>query len=232
MIYLIITSGLTFIGVKTLKLICLRNKTTLKFIPFVSAFELVVWTSILFWAIDIFFSRKSYYLYLIIILVLSLTALLVWFYVKDIIAGFLFKIRHNPIKNQILQSKEWNGIIKKIGVSHLSIEQQDRKWHRIPYSLLVNVTLSLLSPRSQTSSETTMKVELNPNIDPEYFTARLRESLATSSWCVACKPILVQPDLAAEGILLISFYILNPSYQALAKDKVNQLVLRLQEKQF
>jgi hypothetical protein len=228
-IYLIVTVGLTFVLAKTIKLICLRNKTTLKFIPFVSAFELAAWTSILFWAINIFFSNKSYYQYLIIILVLSLTLLLVWFYVKDVVAGFLFRMRHNPIKNQILHRKKLTGVIKNIGISQLSIEQADGKWYRIPYSSIVTQTLSLLSPRLQASGETTMKVQLSSNVDIEYFASRLRESLVLSSWCVATKPIRVQPDLAGEGSLLVSFYILSPSYQSLAKDKVNQLVHSFQD---
>ncbi|MBK5277597.1 MAG: hypothetical protein JJE09_01920 [Bacteroidia bacterium] len=230
-VYLIAAIAFILFLFRIVKLFSLRSKATQKYIPLVSALELTIWTSLVFWAINIFFSDISYYSFLVIILVTVFTLLLVWFYVKDIVAGSLFRVRHNPMKDQILHSAEIHGAIRKIGLSQLTVELTDGQLYRVPYSSLVSQKLSLQSPDSIAPGEIVIKVPIHTTIDPGYFTQRVRETLALSSWCVASKPISIQPDLSDEGILRISFFILDSSYQSLAKNKLISLVNQLQKKE-
>jgi hypothetical protein len=64
-------------------------------------------------------------------------------------------------------------------------------------------------------------------VDPGYFTRFVRESLALSSWCVTAKPITVQPDLEEEGMLRISFFMIDPAYLTMARDQIVNLAERI-----
>lgn len=228
-IYLIATIGGIMLLFKIAKLGSLRSKAAQKYIPLVSALELASWTFIVFWAVSIFFFAEQYYSLLVIILFIVFVLLLVWFYVKDIVAGFLFRIRHNPIEDQVLNSAEVKGAVRRVGLSHLTIELADGLWYRVPYSSLVTQKLSLQASQLVAPGEIALKVQVHTKIDPGYFAQRVRESLALSSWCVASKPIRVQPDLTEDGMFRISFFILDASYRSLAVERLKSLVSQLQK---
>jgi hypothetical protein len=228
-VYLIAAIVFILLAFRVIRLFSLRSKATQKYIPVVSAFELAIWTLLIFWAMHIFLADKLYYSWLLMLLVFVFTLLIVWFYIKDIVAGYLFQVRHNPTKNQTLQTGDVKGVIREIGLSQLTIELADGQWLRIPYSSLITQSLSLQSPHTIAPGEMMVKVPIHAKIDPGYFAKSIREALALSPWCVASKPITIQPDATEEGIMRISFFIIDPSYQTLAKDKLLSIVKLLQE---
>ena len=209
------------------KLLSLRSRLTLQYLPILGALELALWTAIIFWTADLLLADKQYYPYLIILLLVVFTLLLVWYYVKDIIAGFIFLVRHNPLKGQVLDCEAVKGTIRVIGLSQITIETSQGQWQRVPYSALVTQPLSLTSQHTLAPGETVIKVKLLGNVDPGYFTRFVRESLALSSWCVTAKPITVQPDLEEEGMLRISFFMIDPAYLTMARNQIANLAERI-----
>lgn len=224
--YLIVAVIFAIIFFRIAKLVSLRSRVTHRYLPLLNALELALWTYIVFGTVDLLFSEKLYYPYLISLLITVSMGLLVWFYLKDIVAGFLFRIRHNPLKGQLLDEQQLHGTIRNIGLSQLTIETPEGQWRKVPYSLLVTRSLSLQSQHSYAPGETIIHIRLASAVDPGYLERIVRETLALSSWCVASKPITVQSDPEDESSLRISFFMLDPSYLALAKAQIDKLALR------
>lgn len=222
-VYLIGLVVVALVLFRVARLLVLKKKSTQQYIPLVSALELGTWTFIIFWAVNIFFSDNLYYPYLIILLAIVFTMMLVWYYLKDIMAGYLFRIRHNPIKGQLIECRELKGSIRKIGISQLTVESGSGQWYRVPYSSIINQQLSLKSMYSMAPGETVIKVHLNTIVDPGHFERCVREALALSSWCVAPKPIRIKSDPQEEHTMQISFFMLDPSFHALAKLRLTKL---------
>ncbi len=227
-VYLIAAAVFAVIFFRFAKLASLRSRMTQRYLPFLSGLELALWTFIIFGSADLFLSDKLYYPYLIILMISIFMLLVVWFYIKDIIAGFLFRVRHNPIKGHLLDYEKLHGTIRVVGSSQLTIETADGQWRKVPYSALVTQTLSIQSQHTLSPGETVITIKLQGKVDPGYFERFVRETLALSSWCVASKPITVQPDLEEEGSLRISFFMLDPAYLSLAKDRLAKLARKFQ----
>gem|GEM_PF-1286478 len=223
LIFLLGTTVLTVLLFRVLRLLGGHTKWIRSYAPYWSAAELVVWVALFFWLVQIFFSNKPYYPFLMAFLLSMVAVLLVWFYGKDLVAGFIFRIRHSPQKGQRIQTETVKGTIRDIGVSQLTVEMSDGRRTRIPFSSIVTQPLSLQSHHSLAPGETVLNVRMPESMDPGLFEQRIREALILSSWCVASKPILVQPALAEEGTLRISFFMLDPAYLSLAKERLAKL---------
>ena len=228
--YLIVAVVVAVVFFRIAKLISLRSRITHRYLPLLNALELALWTYIVFGTADLLLSDKSYYPYLVALLITLFMGLLVWFYIKDVVAGFLFRIRHNPLSGQLLDDQQLKGTIRAIGLSQLTIETAEGQWRKVPYSALVNRTLSIQSQHSPSPGETVIRIKLQAAVDPGYFQRVVRETLALSSWCVASKPITVHSDPDEEGSLRISFFMLDPSYLTMAKEQITTLADRFTSK--
>lgn len=217
-------AALLFILFRVIRLLSYRIRGLKRFYSLLVALELAIWMIFLFWLIHYFFMNKSYYNELILVLVVTAVILLVWFYVKDVVAGFLFRIAHNPSLGQLLYSDEADGIIKKMDPSHVSIEHEGGEVIQVPYSRLLGKSLSLKTADARSASEVVFRVENLSSQDHHELEKKIRFMLLQSPWCVPNKPIriafLPHPD---EGIE-VAMHLLDKSFTEVAKHKLAQML--------
>jgi hypothetical protein len=217
--YLVIAIALMLVFFRGARLLGVRNRIVQKVSPVLSILELVLWTIIIFWSASIFLSTRSYYPHLVIILAILFTLMLTWFYLKDIVAGFIFRVRHNPVKGQILTCESIHGSLRKLGLSQLTVETDGGQRIRVPYSSVVTRSLSLQSPRHIVPGETTLELPVEKVDNPGKVERTLKKILAQSPWCIASKPITIQ-FLPQESKIKISFFLLDPVYLQAVKDRL------------
>ena len=201
------------------RLLGVRNRIVQKITPVLTILELLLWTIIIFWSASIFLSSRSYYPILVITLAVLFTLLLTWFYLKDIVAGYIFRVRHNPVKGQILTCETVHGSVRILGLSQLTVETDEGQWLRIPYSSVVNRSLSLQSPRQIVPGETTLELSVHRWDNPGKLEKMLKKVLAQSPWCIASKPINIQ-FIPEENKVKISFFLLDYVYVQQVKDRL------------
>jgi hypothetical protein len=223
-LYLIVTVALMLAFFRIARLLGVRNRIVQKVSPVLTILELLLWTIIIFWSASIFLSSRSYYPVLVITLAVLFTLLLTWFYLKDIVAGYIFRVRHNPVKGQILTCETIQGSVRKLGLSQLTVETDKGQWLRIPYSSVVTRILSLQSPRRIVPGETILELTVNRWYNLGKMEKILKKVLAQSPWCIASKPINIQ-FILEENKVKISFFVLDPIYVQQVKDRLaNSLV--------
>ena len=159
--YLIISVALVLAFFRIARLLGVRNRIVQKVTPVLTILELLLWTIIIFWSASIFLSSRSYYPILVITLAVLFTLMVTWFYLKDIVAGYIFRVRHNPVKGQILRCETVHGSVRMLGFSQLTVETDGGQWLRIPYSFVVTRNLSLQSPRQIVPGETTLELSVD-----------------------------------------------------------------------
>jgi len=217
--YLIISVALLLTFFRVVRLISVRNRIVQRVTPVLTFLELVLWTIIIFWSANIFLSTRPYYQNLIIILSILFTLMITWFYVKDIVAGYIFRLRHNPVKGQILTCDAVHGSVRTLGLSQLTVETDGGQLLRVPYSSVVTRTLSLQSPRHILPGETTLELSVQNWDTPGKMERLLKQILAQSPWCIAAKPIHIQ-FIPEENKVKISFFLLDHVYVQLVKDRL------------
>jgi hypothetical protein len=217
--YLIISVALMLAFFRIARLLGVRNRIVQKISPLLTILELLLWTIIIFWSANIFLSSRSYYPILVVTLAVLFTLMLTWFYLKDIVAGYIFRLRHNPVKGQILTCETVHGSVRNLGLSQLTIETDGGQSLRIPYSSVVTRTLSLQSPRQIVPGETTVELSVYKWDNPPKMERMLKKVLAQSPWCIASKPINIQ-FIPEENKVKISFFLLDHVYVQQVKDRL------------
>lgn len=217
--YLVISVALVLAFFRIARIVGVRNRFVQKVSPFLTILELLLWTIIIFWSASIFLSSRSYYPILVITLAILFTLMITWFYLKDIVAGYIFRVRHNPVRGQILKCEGVQGSVRILGLSQLTIETEEGQWLRIPYSSIVTCSLSLQSPRENVPGETTLELSVHGWDNPDKIERTLKKVLAQSPWFIASKPINIQ-FIPEDNKVRISFSLLNHVYLQLVKDRL------------
>jgi hypothetical protein len=220
----IATAILIFVSFRAIRLVSHRIRGLKRFYPVLVALELTFWMSFLFWIIQYFLSDKAYYNELILVLVITLVILLVWFYIKDVVAGFLFRIKHNPGNGQFIYLDDIYGVIKKMAPSQIYIEREGGEVIRMSYSMLMGKSLSLKSADSRSASEVIIRLAAAINKNHLELEKQIKVSLLQSPWCVPGKPIKIIFLNAPEEGVEIALHLLDKSYAEAAKSKVSSLL--------
>ena len=223
-ILFIATAAIVFILFRIVRLLSFRIRALKRFYSLLVGLELAIWMIFLFWLIHYFFMNKSYYNELILVLVVTAVILLVWFYIKDVVAGFLFRIKHNPSLGQILKSDEVHGVIKRMGPSQVFVEHEGGEVMRIPYSILVGKSLILRSEDVRSASEVLLHLPVSVKGDQVELEKRVRLILLQSPWCVPTKPIKIKFLAGDEGIE-ISLHLVNKSFTETAKAMLKEVIV-------
>lgn len=222
--FIAVAAGFVFVA-RIMRLIGTRKRTLRPYIPVFNLVEFTAWTALVFAVIKMFFSNSVYYSYLVLFIEIAYASLFIWYYLKDIVAGFLFRIRHNPIKGQLITNDTLHGTIKGIGTSQLIVESTSGTLTRVPYSGLVTKPLSLQIQYRNVPGETVLKFKLNTLKDHGTLERSVRKALALSSWCIASKPITITTDPADHQSIDILFYMIDPVYVPLAKETLTRVLV-------
>lgn len=223
-LFFIIAALLIFLTFRLLRLIDYRIKRLRKYYPLFVATELGLWIFYIFWVVSHFLYTKSYYNELVLVLVVAVVILLVWYYIKDIVAGFVFKIRHNPRPDQILHSPEGEGVIRKLSSSQVLVEAGGRNILRIPYSKLLGKGLSLETADTHSACEAILFFEMEQGKEPTELKRKIRMDLLQSPWCVPSRPIRIEFLSEPKYGIEVTLYLLDKTYTEIVKEKMKALL--------
>lgn len=223
-LFFIATAFLIFFVFRVMRLIGYRTSNLRKYYPVWVAIELALWIFYIFWVVSYFLYSKSYYNELVLVLVIAVVGLLVWYYIKDIVSGFIFKIKHNPSVGQELNSSDGKGIIKKLSVSQIFVELEGKDTIRIPYSQLLNNSINLNNVDIHSASEVVLRFEAVDSDDPINLEKHIRVALLQSSWCVPNKPIRVEFSSGEKSSVEVSMHLVDRSFGELARTRVKKLL--------
>ncbi|MEQ8302847.1 MAG: hypothetical protein RIB47_05605 [Cyclobacteriaceae bacterium] len=213
-----------FLAFRVLRFVSYRVNFVRRSYPFVVAIELTLWIAFLFWVLHYFFRAKAYYNNLVLVLVVTAVILLVWFYIKDVVAGFIFRIRHNPRVGQLIQSTEAVGIVKLLAPSQIFIEEEGRNIVRIPYARLLGKSLSIDNPDTHSASEAVFRLKISAEVDRTNLEDKIKVSLLQSPWGVPGKPIRVSFPPDSEHTLEVSLHLIDKSYTEVVKGRLKTLL--------
>lgn len=112
-------------------------------------FGLVVWLIAVFWAVYYLFYDKNYYNFIVFALIGLLVVAFSWFFVKDFMAGILFKTQNNFVPGEVVQLMGVSGKLRAMLLTHVSIYTDDGEVVKIPYSKVSGEIISKKSVSGQ-----------------------------------------------------------------------------------
>ena len=161
----------------------LRNGLT-----YIVPVEILVWTAYFFRSFEYLFAAASYYDYMRATLILIGFGLLVWFYLKEVVAGAFFRLQHNPKAGRQLQTDDLEGIVKRISATHIYLDTPGGKVVRLPYSKLVGSVFSL-STHKEAAHAFKFSIRVEKKWTGDETLQRIRRALLLSPYCSYKEPV-------------------------------------------
>src|SRR5690606_2423195 len=167
------------------------------------------------------FENKTYYTYLSISMVLVLMLFIVWFYIKDLVAGVLFKIQHNPKEGQYFRCGEEGGTVRKVTTTHLFLENDQGQVVKIPFSTLQGNIVKQGSQKDH-AGDVRMKVRVTSRIPADEVRHTIRELILLYPFSSFKKPIDIRPLAEADGVVEYEI-----SFTSISSTLMNNLQARI-----
>lgn len=166
------------IGIKKL---AHRYPDWLYIIKFYPAFELFSWFVYILWSMDYLFRDKFFYEYLVIAFIFILSGFTAWYVFNDIIAGIVFKVKHNLKAGTQIRTANYTGSIKSHHLTYLQIRTDDGQLIRIPYSRINQEVISEVS-HAELSEENIIRLQIGLSLSKADAETLIHETIMNSPW--------------------------------------------------
>lgn len=143
--------------------------------------ELAIGLFVILWSINFLFHAKSYYNILLICLAVIFIVLLSWFLLRDLVAGYIFRMQNSFRPGAEIQLGKSIGRLLSMRATHIIIETGDGRTVKIPYSLISNEIVS--EQREETIAEDssfTLRFSCKKNI--QKTEKDIRKAVLNSPW--------------------------------------------------
>lgn len=144
--------------------------------------EMLGWSVIIVWIIDVLFAVSTFNLYLQIAVIILVFAFVSWFVLRDFIAGVQVKTRFNLVKGQKLYYNKIKGEIKKLGFLALGLKADNGSDLIIPYATIDQKEIRL-NYLEEGESEARFTIDLDIKYDEQETVEKLIEIINNSAWC-------------------------------------------------
>jgi small-conductance mechanosensitive channel len=185
--------------------------------------EIILWLVFVFWATDNLFSDKFYYHYLVYALIIIVTGLTAWFFLRDIFAGLIFRIRHNLKNGSLIRVGDFSGQVKSQQLTCLTLLADDGKLLlRIPYSRIINEVVTELKYTGG-QEEHTLHVRVELSVEKKNAESLIRSAVLNAPWSnLNEEPSIRFVKETEEGyffeVTLLLIYPKNMRYMVMALD--------------
>lgn len=161
------------------------KKTLLK--QYMAIIEVSIWSLFLIVAIQQFSNSNKLYSWGLFLLLLLSSFWVLWFSIKDFIAGALFKMNRDFKENDSIQVDNFEGKIIEMGNRLLKIESDSGEIIYIPYSKLSQQTIIKIHPGEMVLSHT-FTITSKKNEKAEVKMDKIRFEILSLPWASITRP--------------------------------------------
>lgn len=152
--------------------------------------ELVSWIVFLsgfVWSLN---AADNIFTYIILVIIFILLFWLSQFWIKDTIAGLIFRSSSRFTEGDIIQSEDYRGIIRRFRNHTLEIESRDGKTMFIPYSKLLKTT-QIQSQSKDKQSGYAFRLVCSAGIESTELKKQIKKFIITLPWTSTLKKPIV-----------------------------------------
>jgi small conductance mechanosensitive channel len=185
----------------------------------------IIWVIFVFWGTGLLLGERIYYPYIVVGMVLIILGLVTWYFIRDILAGALFKLQNELNQGDFIKIGDLSGQIKALRLTHLEISSETGQTVRIPYTKMNQELISNTSTPEGMEEFNIRLVHDKRYTKPE-LEEKIRYELATSPWCSFKQPpVLVLQNEDAESYTYdLLIYTMNHQHLRIVE---KQLKIRL-----
>jgi hypothetical protein len=143
--------------------------------------EFLIWLIFVFQSTNFLFREMFYYQYLVISLILIFVGFLTWFFIRDIFAGFIFRIRYSLKTGAYISAGNISGQIKSQRLASIKLITNDGLILNIPYTRIINEVITEKGFRG-TPEEHMLQLQADLSLGRINAEELIRIALLSSPW--------------------------------------------------
>jgi len=187
--------------------------------------ELIFWLIYLSWFVFLLYEADEIFVFVVLAILLMLLFWISRFWVKDIIAGIIFRSSTYLKVDDHLHFGEFKGTIKKFNNTSLELETQDNHTIFIPYAKLVD-EVNIKSDRTGQSKGYTFTLECRRPAELNVITNQIKSTILSTPWVsVNRMPVITLTTHSEESYLFeITVFLIDNAFagkiETLVKEKL------------
>ena len=146
-----------------------------------TATEFIVWLIYLFWAIDHLFREKFYFHYLVLAIIFIVVGFLSWYLLSDVIAGVVFKSKHNLKIGSYISAGNIKGKIVSQHITFIKFKTEDGQLLRVPYSKINHSVIAEMT-YTEASRKHVINLQIENEISKKEAESLIRQAILNSPW--------------------------------------------------
>ena len=206
-----------------LPLLLYRYKPKKILIRIFPVFELVVWVVFLAWFIFLFSEADELFVYVVLAILLMVLFWISRYWVKDLIAGVIFRASSRLKAGDILRFEDLKGTVTNFGSFSLELETQDNQAIFIPYSKLIDA-VNIKSEPTGKSQGYTFVLTCARTDDPTTLMQEVKTAIISTPWVSVNKMpqvrLLTQTDSDIE--FEVTVFPVDPSFTGKIESQVTE----------
>jgi hypothetical protein len=143
--------------------------------------EFIIWIIFVFQSANFIFHQKFFYQYLVYGLILILLIFLTWFFLLDVLAGIIFRIKYSLGPGTFITAGGTNGQIKAHGLTSVKLLTGEGLIQNIPYSRLINEVITEAGLNGRTE-ENIFQIQADLSLGREKSEELIRTALLNAPW--------------------------------------------------
>jgi small-conductance mechanosensitive channel len=186
--------------------------------------EIAFWFLFLSWFIFRFAQKLEVYAFVVAAILFILLFWFSKFYLREIIAGILFKTSGRYKKGDTIQSGDHAGKILRFGSDVLELESSDGRLIFLPYSQLTGGAVNIKSEGAEKASGYSFEIIAHPDMNPAAFEQALQSHALSLPWISISKPIQVSLErTGTEGMVYkVTIYLLDRTFCLQAEKAIRE----------
>jgi small-conductance mechanosensitive channel len=175
-----------------------------------------------FWALTELFGSQSFYPVVVAGSLAIFLLLLVWFVLRDLVAGVVFATKHPALQGRRIEAENVSGQVLKVGLTGLRVRTDGGQILSVPYTRIAGRVLAEQF-REQSADQFRCAVPVTRGDDTEVLRERLTREILLSPWVNPHLPLSVRiatkgTDRSAE----VLFHSLNEHHAALVEERLRK----------
>ncbi|TSA28061.1 MAG: hypothetical protein D4R67_04645 [Bacteroidetes bacterium] len=189
--------------------------------------ELLFWIIFLSWFVFLFSEAYEIYVFVVLAILLMILFWISRFWVKDLIAGVIFRSSSRLKVGDQLQFGELKGTIKRFGSYSVELETQDNQTVFIPYGKLVD-DVNIKSERTGQSKGHTFTLVCSGKEELDEVIRQIRTTVLSTPWVsVNRMPVITLTGQKEESYTFeITVFLIDKSFIGKLEQTVREQLIR------
>ncbi len=174
------------------------------------------------WALDELFGREPFYPALVVGFLTIVLLLLVWFVLRDLVAGMVFATKHPGVLGRRIEAEHVSGHVLKVGYTGLKVRTDSGQILSVPYTRIAGHVVAEQF-REQSADQFRFTLQMGGEDDVEVLRERITKDTLLSPWVNHHLPLTVRILGTGTGRTAeVVFHCLNEHHAVLVEERLRQ----------